>query len=407
MPAIGNAISLPFARMPTAAGGGPDPLNWFRTSLHSNDFDTTLAAALASEHADDYVLIIDTALTSITGGGKDLFISGSSAATAEIRMESPGSILIWNNAPLNVAGPSAGERVLRLDINYSVPTVSIVPNQGAEIVNNVRIEGTGEAKQELTEIICAWQVQHLHLTHLDALVVHAEGDPVGSTGDSGASASSVYGNAGSAGSDADGFSVAGTGMAGESVSTSESGASGNAGVNGNSRAVEQIYLNGCLIDSLFAYNSPGSSGGSGGNAASAYGGNGGNGGNGSEAYPDGGNGGNGGDATVSGSGGSGGAGGNAYTHDCYTHGQGAHSTVSYYYKTGSGGSGGAGGSAGNAYPGNGGSGGNPGTGGISGTSGASGASTNTSTAGSNGASGSSSVRLLSDPSNKITFTNQY
>lgn len=405
MPKLGLRLQ---SVMPQGGGVAPDPANWFRTSLHNNDFDTTLTAALTSEHADDYVLVIDTVNLGMTGGGKTLFPSYETVATAEIRMESPGSISTWNNAPLNIAGPVNGERILRLNLDYSIPTVSIVPNNGTEIVGTVRIEGTGETKQEFTEIICAWQVQYLHLTHLDTLYVYAHGDLAGSAGDNGASGSSVYGNNGSAGADAvDSSFPAGNGTAGESVSTSNSGASGSAGANGNSRAVEQIYLNGCIINSLFAYNSPGSAGGVGGDAGYAYGGNGGAGGNGSTEYPDGGDGGNGGDAAVSGVGGSGGSGGNAYSHSCYTHGQGAHSTVTYYYKTGTGGLGGVGGSAGSAYPGSGGAGGNPAPGGLSGISGTSGTSTNTSTAGSNGANGSSSVRLLSDNQNKITFLNQY
>jgi hypothetical protein len=407
MPAIGNAISLPFARMPTASGGGADPLNWFRTSLHDNNFDTTLTAALASEYADDYVLVIDTNNISILAGDKDLFVSGSTEATAEIRIESPGSILIWNNAKLNIAGPAVGTRTLSLDVNYTIPTVAIVANQSAENVGTVYIEGIGGSKQTIADIEAAWQTEELHLTHLDLGNVYAQGVAGASVGESGTSVDSVYGSNGSNGSHADEFSAAGNGGNGDSATVDDDATSGGTGDNGISRAVEHIYLNGCIINNLYAYNGPGAAGGTGGNAGSAYGGNGGNGGDGSANYPNGGNGGNGGDAYCYSNSGGGGNGGNAYVHDCYTHGQGAHSTVTSYYKTGAGGAGGAAGATGTAVAGTGGSGGGFVEGGSAGSAGANGTVYTNFITGSSGSAGNSSVRLLDDPNNKITFTTQY
>lgn len=399
--------AMPAASFVGDVGPTPDPANWFRTSLHDDNFDTTLTAALASEYADDYVLVIDTNNISILAGDKDLFVSGSTEATAEIRMDSPGSILTWNNAKLNIAGPAIGTRTLSLDVNYTIPTVAIVANQGAENVGTVYIEGIGGSKQTITEIEAAWQTEELHLTHLDLGYVHAQGVAGASVGESGTSVDSVYGSNGATGSHADEWSAAGNGGNGGSAAVYDDATNGGTGDNGISRAVEHIYLNGCIINYLYAYNGPGAAGGTGGNAGSAYGGNGGNGGDGSANYPNGGNGGNGGDATCNSNSGGGGQGGNAYVHDCYTHGQGAHSTVTYYYKTGAGGAGGSAGAMGSAVAGTGGYTGGFAEGGSAGSAGANGSAYSNFITGSSGSAGNSSVRLLDDPNNKITFTNQY
>jgi hypothetical protein len=417
MPAIGNAISLPFARMPTAAGGGGEPLNWFRTSLNSDDFDATLAAALASEHADDYVLVVDSINAGINNVDKDLFISGSAAATAELRMEAPGSITTWGNGKLNIAGPASGERTLSLDMDITIPVVAIVANQGSEIVGTVRIEGVGETKQAISNIEAAWQTEELHLTHLNVTNVFADGsEGDGESGETGANGGDIInGAAGSNGTNGDYNSTPATnGADGESVSTSSHGSAGGAGSAGGNRAVQDIYLNGCLIDTLRARNSNGGTGGSGGQGQSCFGGAGGVGGDSFYYgdYPTPGNGGNGGNGTCSSNGGAGGSGGNANQTVCTTHGQGSPSTVSAYYKTASGGSGGIGGSKGVGTGGAGGAAGNgyddespPGV--IStGNPGTTGTGSSTGTNGANGTAGSNYVRALSDPNNKITFTNQ-
>lgn len=393
------------ALFPVGASG--DPANWFRTSLYSNDFDSTLAAALSSAYADDYVLVVDTATLDLTSTPKVMFPSGSSESVAEVIFDGAGSIFYWpSGATFDIAGPAIGNRTLRLNVpGVTIPTINVIANDSAEIVGDVYIEGIGGSQQPISDVSVHWAVEHLHLVNLNASNVFASGANGDATeyGTSGDSPTAVYGNHGVNGTDAD-FSMPATGGTdGDSAEGSESGSAGGSGTMGNNRAVEHIYLNGCLIGSLYARNSNGSAGGNGGSGQMVYGGNGGNGGNGSENYPDGAPGGNGGSASATGNGGNGGSGGDAYQYDCYTHGTGSPSQVNAYYGIAYGGSGGAGGSKGLAVGGASGSGGAPYGEGNPGPSGSAGSSSSTGQDGTSGTSGANCTRILDDPDNKITF----
>jgi hypothetical protein len=397
-------------------GGGVDPLNWFRTSLHSDDFDTTLVAAKNSAYKDDYVLVVDTASLSIPSYVRELFDGDSSEATAAIIIADSGSVSSFGGS-LIVKGPTDGNRTVQFNLpSITVPVVELQLNGSSQVIKDLHIEGIGNTQQNITDIETrnAWELEDLHLVNLNVANVYADGSTGdGAAGDSGTSYGIIYGNSGADGTDGTFSSSAYNGGNGDSISTSQHGGNGNSGNSGGHRAVENIYLNGCTIYQLYARNANGGGGGNGGDGESAHGGNGGAGGDSRSDgdYPTPGDGGAGGDGTANSNGGNGGSGGNADQTTCTTFGQGAPSTVTFYHKTAYGGGPGSGGYKGTGY------GGNGGVGGIAydaelnqtayGSAGSNGTGSSTGSNGSAGSAGSNFVRVLHDPNNKITFITQF
>jgi hypothetical protein len=412
--------AMPAASFIGGAGPTPDPANWFRTSLYSSDVATTLNAAKASIYKDDYVIVIDDTAGTSPNTSKELFDDTSAEATAKF-LQVEGGMLQAQLTPLVIKGPTGGNRTVQFDLgNSQVGTIEVLPSFSTEILHQVHIEGVGATQQVVATVETrgALALEHLYLVKLQVTGdVYADGGAGnGAAGDSGSSGGDIiYGAAGTNGTNGNYSEPATNGTDGESVSTDSSGSTGNSGENGSLHAVRNIYLNGCSVATLHSQNSNGGNGGEGGAGQSCHGGAGGAGGDSIyySDYPSPGNGGNGGNGTCSSNGGAGGQGGAANQTVCTTHGQGSPSTVTYYYKTASGGSGGIGGSKGVGTGGAGGAAGNgyddespPGI--IStGNPGTAGTGSSTGTNGANGTAGSNYVRALSDPNNKITFTNQY
>lgn len=409
---------MPAASFVGDVGPTPDPANWFRTSLHSDDFDTTLAAAKASAYKDDYVLVVDTASLGIPSSSRELFDGDSSVATAAIITDGTGSVSSIGGSFI-VKGPTNGNRTVQFNLpSITVPVVELQLNSSSQVIKDLHIEGIGNSQQNISDIETrnAWELEDLHLVNLNVSNVFADGSTGdGQAGDSGTSYGIIYGNSGADGADGTYSISAGNGGDGDSISTSQHGDNGASGYSGGHRAVENIYLNGCTISYLHARNANGGAAGNGGDGESAHGGNGGSGGDSMYygEYPAPGNGGNGGNGTANSNGGNGGNGGNADQTTCTTFGQGAPSTVTFYYKTAYGGGAGSGGSKGTGYGGTGGGGGvgyddesPPGI--VSyGSAGNYGYGYSNGTNGSAGSTGSNFVRVLHDPNNKITFTTEY
>lgn len=412
--------AMPAASFVGDVGPTPDPANWFRTSLYSSDVGTTINAAKASIYKDDYVIVIDDSAGTSSYVSKELFDDTSAEATAKFLLVE-GGVLANQLTPLVIKGPSGGNRTVQFDLgDAQVGTIEVLPSFSTEVLHEVHIEGVGASQQYVSTVETrnALALEHLYLVKLQVGgYVYADGAAGdGAAGDSGSSGGNIIdGTAGTNGTNGDYSNPATNGTDGESVSTDSSGGTGNSGENGSLHAVRNIYLNGCSIENLSARNSNGGAGGEGGTGQSCWGGAGGSGGDSIyySDYPSPGNGGNGGNGTCSSNGGSGGNGGAANQTVCTTHGQGAPSTVTYYYKTAYGGAGGSGGSKGMGTGGAGGAAGNgyddespPGV--VStGNPGTAGTGSSTGTNGSNGTAGANYVRALSDPNNKITFTNQY